>query len=79
MGDSQADSSVDASESNRDTSLIDTVDNDKPMGEIDNIDIDDDDKDKKDEKNNTFNHIQSPQSMYCVQSMKINPRWPNRT
>jgi len=40
---------VDASESNRDTSLIDGNDNDKPMGEIDNIDIDVDDK-KKDDK-----------------------------
>lgn len=44
MGDSQADSSVDASESNRDTSLIEGNDNEKPMGEIDNLDIDVDDK-----------------------------------
>lgn len=48
MGDSQANSSVDASESNRDTSLIEGADNEKPMGEIDNIDIDVDDKDTKD-------------------------------
>lgn len=49
MGVSQADSSVDASESNRDTSLIEGNDIDKPMGEIDNLDIDVDDS-KKEEK-----------------------------
>lgn len=50
--DSQAGSSVDASES-KDTSMIDDKDMDKtPMGEIDNIDIDVDekDKDKKEDK-----------------------------
>lgn len=47
MENSQAgDSSIDQSESNRDTSLIDGGDDtEKPMGEIDNIDIDID-KDK---------------------------------
>lgn len=50
MGDSQADSSIDASESNRDTSMIDGADTEKPMGEIDNLDIDVDDKDKQDNK-----------------------------
>lgn len=48
MRESQAGSSIDASESRGNTSLIDDDENEKPLGEIDNIDIDVDDK--KDEK-----------------------------
>lgn len=40
------------SESNKDESILDGAEPDKPMGEIDNIDIavDDKDKEKKEEK-----------------------------
>lgn len=48
MDNSQADSqSLDQSESNRDTSIMDGNEMDKPMGEIDNIDIDVQDKEEK--------------------------------
>jgi len=50
MGDSQAASSIDAASDSKDNeSLMDGVDNEKPMGEIDDVEVDVGEKDKKDE------------------------------